>query len=48
MPGLDEVRLPGERSAEIEEERKRTGIPIGPELAPQLRQLAEELGVAPL
>ena len=48
MPGFDEVRLPGERSAEIEEERSRNGIPVGPELAQQLNRLAEELGVRPL
>jgi len=48
MPGFDEVRLPGERSSEIEAKRSRAGIPIGPELAQQLNRLAEELGVKPL
>jgi LDH2 family malate/lactate/ureidoglycolate dehydrogenase len=48
MPGFDEVRLPGERSAEIEAERARDGIPVGPELARQIDRLAEELDVRPL
>jgi LDH2 family malate/lactate/ureidoglycolate dehydrogenase len=48
LPGFDEVRLPGERSAEFEEERSRKGIPIGPELAAALDRLAKELGVTAL
>jgi LDH2 family malate/lactate/ureidoglycolate dehydrogenase len=48
MPGFDEIRLPGERSAQIEEERGRDGIPVNPELVRQLHRLADELEVAPL
>ncbi len=48
MPGFDEVRLPGERSAEFEVERSRKGIPIGLELAGALDRLAKELDVEAL
>ena len=37
------VRLPGERAAAIEKERRRDGIPIPAPLLAELRALAEEL-----
>ena len=48
MPGFDKVRLPGESAHGIEVGRRRTGIPIGPELDRQLHGLASELGIAAL
>ena len=48
MPGFDEVRLPGESSHAIETMRRRTGIPMVPELARQLATLADELGIRTL
>ncbi len=48
LPGFDEVRLPGERSNRISEERSRDGIPIHPALREGLDNLAVELDIAPL
>ena len=48
MPGFDEVRLPGESSHKIEQQRRAGGIPLVPELARQLDTLATELAIAPL
>jgi L-2-hydroxycarboxylate dehydrogenase (NAD+) len=48
LPGFDEVRLPGERTARIREERARDGIPLHSQLDTALRKVADELGVAPL
>ena len=48
LPGFDEIRLPGERSARTAAERRAKGIPLHPELDRQLRALADELGIQPL
>jgi LDH2 family malate/lactate/ureidoglycolate dehydrogenase len=48
LPGFDEIRLPGERSARTAAERRAKGIPLHPELDRQLRAFADELGVEPL
>jgi L-2-hydroxycarboxylate dehydrogenase (NAD+) len=48
LPGFDEVRLPGERTARIRAERARDGIPLHGQLDAALRKVADELGVAPL
>jgi L-2-hydroxycarboxylate dehydrogenase (NAD+) len=45
LPGVDEVRLPGERSAKIYEDRKRNGLPLSPELRRVLDELADNLQV---
>jgi L-2-hydroxycarboxylate dehydrogenase (NAD+) len=45
LPGHDEIRLPGERSAAVFEERRREGVPLHPELAAALARLADELGI---
>jgi LDH2 family malate/lactate/ureidoglycolate dehydrogenase len=42
---VDVVRVPGERSAMIEEERRRDGVPIDPALADQLRELGQPFDV---
>ena len=48
LPGVDEIRLPGDRRRECRAERVRDGVPIAPALMVQLDKLAAELKVAPL
>lgn len=48
MPGVDEVRLPGERLERVRQGRTAEGIPIPRALRDTLTALADELGVAPL
>ena len=48
LPGVDAIRLPGERRRECRAERSRDGIPLAPALVTQLDKLAGELGVKPL
>ena len=43
LPGVDAVRVPGERSRQIRVEREQTGIPIHPGLAQKLDGLARDL-----
>ena len=45
LPGFDEVRLPGERSGRLCEERVTQGVPIGPELRKVLDELADRLKI---
>src|SRR5580693_2000452 len=48
LPGVDEIRLPGDRRRQCRAERERDGVPIAPALMVQLDKLAAELKVAPL
>lgn len=48
LPGVDEIRLPGERTERERVERAKNGIPIHPELDKALAKVASELGVEPL
>jgi len=48
LPGVDEIRLPGERSAKIFEDRVAEGVPIGEELRHTLDDLADRMGLARL
>lgn len=48
MPGVNEVRLPGERLEKVRQSRTAEGIPIPEALRSTLAALAEDLGVAPL
>ncbi|MBI79816.1 MAG: lactate dehydrogenase [Gammaproteobacteria bacterium] len=48
LPGIDEIRLPGEGSWKIRENRKKNGIPIHLDLKKKLDKLAKELKVLPL
>jgi LDH2 family malate/lactate/ureidoglycolate dehydrogenase len=41
-PGFDEVRVPGERSAELREQRRKQGLPISDELWRELSALVYE------
>jgi L-2-hydroxycarboxylate dehydrogenase (NAD+) len=48
LPGVDEIRLPGDRRAACRDERDRDGVPLAPALLAQLDKLAAELKVKPL
>jgi LDH2 family malate/lactate/ureidoglycolate dehydrogenase len=48
LPGLDEIRMPGERRRACREDRLRNGVPLSPALAAQLDKLAADLGIKPL
>jgi LDH2 family malate/lactate/ureidoglycolate dehydrogenase len=48
LPGVDAIRLPGDRRAECRDERARDGVPIPPPLLAQLDKLAAELQIKPL
>ena len=45
LPGVDEIRLPGERSAKIYEDRMANGVPLSRELRLALDDLAGRLDV---
>ena len=45
LPGVEAIRLPGDRRSECRAERLRDGVPIAPALLAQLDKLAGELGV---
>jgi LDH2 family malate/lactate/ureidoglycolate dehydrogenase len=45
LPGTDEVRLPGERSAQLYRERMAHGVPLGAEQRKVLDELADRLGI---
>lgn len=44
-PGVKAVRVPGERAARTETERRRDGVPLTAKTAAELRALGERLGV---
>jgi LDH2 family malate/lactate/ureidoglycolate dehydrogenase len=48
MRGVDRIRLPGEQSHAVFQERSRHGVPVGRELRGQLARLAADLGIEPL
>ncbi len=48
LPGVERIRVPGERSAEKHAERASSGVPIPPALKASLDHLAADLGIAPL
>ncbi|MDV7143894.1 Ldh family oxidoreductase [Tropicimonas sp. TH_r6] len=48
LPGVEEIRLPGERLHKVTQARTEGGIPIPAQLRAVLDAVAEELGVAPL
>src|SRR5882762_9924063 len=45
LPGVEDVRLPGERTTHVYQERMANGIPLGAELRKALDELADRLGV---
>jgi LDH2 family malate/lactate/ureidoglycolate dehydrogenase len=48
LPGVEEIRLPGEMSNRIYEERTENGVPIGTDLRASLNKMADGLGIARL
>lgn len=48
LPGVDEIRLPGERLHRVTAERLKTGVPIGASLHAELDKLAADLAIARL
>jgi L-2-hydroxycarboxylate dehydrogenase (NAD+) len=48
LPGVDVIRLPGERRRQYREQRDRDGIPLADVLIDQLDELAKELDIATL
>lgn len=48
LPGVREIRLPGERLHRITAERTANGIPLSEPLRAQLSDLAAQLGIEPL
>ncbi len=48
LPGVDEIRLPGDRRAECRVERARDGVPLAKPLLALLDKLADELKIKPL
>jgi len=45
LPGVDEIRLPGERSEILYHERMAQGVPLGGPLRKVLDELADRLGI---
>jgi LDH2 family malate/lactate/ureidoglycolate dehydrogenase len=48
LPGVDAIRLPGDRRAACRDERVRDGVPVPAPLLVQLDKLAAELQIKPL
>ena len=48
LPGVKEIRVPGDGAAKVMAERMRVGIPVAPELLEALNACAKECGIAPL
>ena len=48
LPGVDAIRLPGDRRAACRDERARDGVPVPAPLLVQLDKLAAELQIKPL
>jgi LDH2 family malate/lactate/ureidoglycolate dehydrogenase len=48
LPGVNEIRLPGDRRAECRSERARDGVPLAKPLLALLDKLAGELNIKPL
>ena len=48
MPGVDRIRVPGERSHEVAARQRTEGIAIAPALMQTLHGIAQELRIAPL
>ena len=48
LPGVNEIRVPGDGAAKVMAERMRLGIPVAPELLEALNACAKECGITPL
>jgi len=47
LPGFEEIRLPGERTHQIEQDNRAQGVPIHPALDRTLADLAADLAIEP-
>ena len=45
LPGVDEIRMPGERRRQCREDRTRDGVSLSAALMTQLDKMAGELGM---
>jgi LDH2 family malate/lactate/ureidoglycolate dehydrogenase len=48
LPGVDRIRLPGDRRRDCRTERLRDGVPLPAALMAQLDKLADDLGIETL
>lgn len=48
LPGVNQIRVPGDGAAKVMAERSKQGIPISPELQEALNQCAKECGISVL
>ena len=48
LPGVDEIRLPGDRAYAVRQQRLRDGVPVPPGLRTALDRMADGLGIARL
>lgn len=48
LPGVSDIRLPGERLDQVTRDRTENGIPLAPALREKLTELANDLGITPL
>jgi LDH2 family malate/lactate/ureidoglycolate dehydrogenase len=48
LPGVEAIRLPGDRRSECRAEHARDGVPLAKPLLAQLDKLADELKIRPL
>jgi LDH2 family malate/lactate/ureidoglycolate dehydrogenase len=48
LPGVKEIRVPGEGAAKTRAERMKKGIPVSPELLEALNTCAQECGIPAL
>jgi L-2-hydroxycarboxylate dehydrogenase (NAD+) len=48
LPGVDEIRIPGQGRQARRDDRQRNGVPLSEALIKQLAEVANSLGIAPL
>jgi L-2-hydroxycarboxylate dehydrogenase (NAD+) len=48
LPGVDEIRVPGQGRVARRKEREQNGVPLSPTLVAQADEVAKSLGVTPL
>src|SRR3954452_8881351 len=48
LPGVEDIRMPGERRLACRDDRRRNGVPLAPALVAQLEKLAKDLGIETL
>ena len=48
LPGVDEIRIPGQGRVARRDDRQKNGVPLAPELIKQVDELAKTLSITPL